>query len=113
MPQKRRLAPCEQDLKRLLVNRVLEAIGGLAASPLMRFGHGWIVLAEAMPTLMREALGQDRAASDLRIIWQETNAISAGQRCRKRHQGQSHHAMNTPHRIKPQDSTNVAGLEKP
>ena len=79
----------------------------------MRFGHGWIVLAEAMPTLMREALGQDRAASDLRIIWQETNAISAGQRCRKRHQGQRHHAMNTLHRIKPQDSTNVAGLEKP
>ena len=79
----------------------------------MRFGNGWIVLAEAMPTLMREALGQDRAARDLRIIWQETNAISAGQRCRKRHQGQSHHAMNTPHRIKPQDSTNVAGLEKP
>ena len=79
----------------------------------MRFGNGWIVLAEAMPTLLREALGQDRAASDLRIIWQKANAISAGQRRRKRHQGQGHNAVETPHRIKPQDSTNVAGLEKP
>ena len=79
----------------------------------MGFGNGWIVLAEAMPTLLREALGQDRAASDLSIIGQKANAISAGQRRRKRHQGQSHHAMNTLHRIKPQDSTNVAGLEKP
>ena len=113
MPQKQQLAPCEQLLKRLLVNRVLEAIGGLATSLRMRLGHGWIVLAEAMPTLLGEALGQDRSASDLRIIWQETNAISAGQRCRKRHQGQRHNAMDTPHRIKPQDSTNVAGLEKP
>ncbi|MDA7986448.1 MAG: hypothetical protein MPI81_06390 [Synechococcus sp. H1_metabat_bins_2.tsv.006] len=85
----------------------------MAASPPMRFGNGWIVLAEAMPTLLREALGQDRAASDLRIIWQKANAISAGQRRRKRHQGQRHHAVDTPHRIKPQDSTNVAGLEKP
>ena len=78
----------------------------------MRFGNGWIVLAKAMPTLLREALGQDRAASDLCIIWQKINAISAGQRRRQRHQGQRHHAMDTPHRIKPQDSTNVAGLEK-
>jgi len=78
----------------------------------MRLGHGWIVLAEAMPTLLGEALGQDRSARNLRIILKKANAISAGQRCRKRHQGQSHHAMDTPHRIKPQDSTNVAGLEK-
>ena len=79
----------------------------------MRFGNGWIVSAEAMPTLLREALGQDRAASDLRITWQKENAISAGQRRRKRHQGQRHNAVDTLHRIKPQDSTNVAGLEKP
>ena len=78
----------------------------------MRFGNGWIVLTEPMPTLLREALGQDRAASDLRIIWQKENAISASQRRRQRHQGQRHHAVDTPHRIKPQDSTNVGGLEK-
>ena len=78
----------------------------------MRFGNGWIVLAEAMPTLLREALGQDRSARNLRIIWKKANAISADQRRRKRHQGQRHHAIDTPHRIKPQDSTNVVGLEK-
>ena len=66
-----------------------------------------------MPTLLGEALGQDRSASNLRIIWKKANAISAGQRRRKRHQGQRHHAIDTPHRIKPRDSTNVAGLEKP
>ena len=46
----------------------------------MRFGKSLIVLAEAMPTLLREALGQDRAASDLRIIGQKANAIRAGHR---------------------------------
>ena len=65
-----------------------------------------------MPTLLREALGQDRAASDLRIIWQKNNAISPGLRRRQHHQGQRRQAMDTPHRIKPKDSTNVAGLEK-
>ena len=66
----------------------------------MRFGNGWIVLAEAVPTLLREALGQDRAASDLSIIGQKANAISAGQRPLQRQQGQRHHARDTPHRIK-------------
>ena len=80
MPQKQQLAPCEQLLKRLLVNRVLEAIGGLATSLGMRLGHGWIVLAEAMPALLGEALGQDRSARSLRIIWKKANAISAGNR---------------------------------
>jgi len=46
----------------------------------MRLGHGWIVLAEAMPTLLGEALGQDRSARNLRIIWKKANAISAGNR---------------------------------
>ena len=100
-------------MNRFLVNRVLETIGGLAASPPMRFGNGWIVLAEAMPTLLGEALGQDRSASNLRIIWKKANAISAGHRRRQRPQSQRHHSIGITHHIKHQDSTNVAGLEKP
>tara|TARA_E500000178_G_scaffold118604_1_gene118570 strand:+ start:1314 stop:1637 length:324 start_codon:yes stop_codon:yes gene_type:complete len=107
------LAPWEQLLQSVLVNRVPHASGGLAASNLMRLGHGWIVLTEAMPTRLGEALGQDRSASDLRIIRQEADAISAGQQRQWHHHRQRHHAAEIAHGRKPQTTTNVAGLEKP
>ena len=79
----------------------------------MRLGHGWIVLAEAMPSRLGEALGQDRSAGDLRIIRQKADAISAGQRGQWQHHGQHHHTAEIAHGDKPLTTTNVAGLEKP